>query len=121
MEVIVTGVGVSSVTYICDYLALPDKFVRHNSIGITLQVSIVKNQLLVGAELVDRGAAAFTLEQLGDLSIRGCQHRCARWRRNIYRVVSATFRSCVGKRVQQLVWFDAGNRNYEFKCADKTS
>jgi hypothetical protein len=82
-------------------------------------VSVVKDQILVRVELIDRGATAFALKELDDLAICGSEYGSFSRRHNVDCVVYAAFGACVVKSVNQLFWFNSGNRNDEIHRADK--
>jgi|GEM_PF-6575073 len=67
----ISRAGVSRVADVSDDLALLHKFARRETIGVTLQVSIIENDFRVGAQLINRRAAAFALEEFYDFAI-GC-------------------------------------------------
>ncbi len=120
MQVEISGAGISGVADVRDDLALAHRLSHHQCIGIALEVRVVEHELLVGAELIDRGAAAFALEEFDDFAVGGRDDSSACGRGNIDRVVDARLRTRVGKRVRQLIRSDANDRNDQFQSSDKT-
>ncbi len=116
----ISHAGISSVTHVTDDLALANKFSRRQAVGISLEMSVIENEFLVGAELIDRYAAALAREESDDLAVGGSHDRRAGRGRNIDRVVDASFRTRVGESVQQLIGSDANYRNDQFQSSDKT-
>ena len=71
---VVTGACVSGVADIRDYLSLMHDGAFSQAIGVMREVRVVKDELLIGAELIDRGAAAFALKELLNLAVSGSKH-----------------------------------------------
>lgn len=119
MKVKISRAGVAGVADERDRLALPNKLSHSQSFSITLEMSVIEHELFVGAELVNRRAAAFALEEFDDLAV-GCGHdRGAGWSGNVDGVMNSSFRASVGKSVKQLIWSDAGDGDEQFQSADK--
>ena len=116
---IVAGAGVSGVADVSDDLSLPHEIAFGQTIGVTRQVSVVEDQILVSIELIDRDAAAFALKELDDLAICGSEYGSFSRRHDIDCVVYATFRARIVVSVDQLFRFDSGNGNDEVYCAEK--
>ena len=87
----ISGARVSSVANIRDHLALFCKLAFCNAVGVTLQMSVVKDQFPIDAQLVDGRAAAFALEEFDDLAIGGGHDWSSRGRGNIDSVMHTAF------------------------------
>ena len=116
---VVSGAGVSGVADVSDDIALFHLVSFGETGSVAGEVSVVKDQLLVRIELIDRGAAAFALKEFHDVTICCRQDRRACGRRNVDRVMHAAFGSCLVEGVYQLVWSDAGNGNDQLYFAHK--
>ena len=111
MEMKISRAGVAGVADIADDLSLTKRLSGYQSIGIALQMGVIKYELLIGAELIDCRTTAFALEEFEDLAIGSCHHRRARRRGDIHCIVHPSFGARVAKRVQQLIRPDAHDGN----------
>lgn len=84
---------ISRVADISDNLTLAHTTACYHSISKTIQVRVVEDEPLVGAELVNRVAAALAGEEPGDLAIGSCEHRRAARRHDVNRIVNALRRT----------------------------
>src|ERR1700730_5883154 len=99
---IIAGAGVSSVTNITDNFPLPSKLAGYQAIGIALKMSVVKDEFLVRAELIDCRSTPIALEKPHNFSV-ACRHdRSSSWSHDIDCVMGTSFRARVRKRVLQL-------------------
>jgi hypothetical protein len=83
-------------------------------------VCVVKDQLLIRAELIDRGAAAFALKELLNLAVSSGENGGFSSGGNIDRIVNAAFGACGVESVDQLFRPDSGDRNDEICYADES-
>src|ERR1043166_6926344 len=83
------------------------------------EVRVVKDQFLIDAELINRGAAAFALKEFQNLAAGSGEHGRFSSGGNIDRIVYATFRPRVVEGIEQLFGFDSGDGNDEIHRADK--
>src|SRR6476620_8875485 len=120
MKVKISRSGVTGVAYVADDLALSSKLSSHKTVGVALQVGVIENELSVGTELVDCGAAPFTLKQFEDLAISGGDDSGSGRRRNIDGVVDSSFRARICERIQELGRFYSDHWNDQFQSANKT-
>src|SRR5438093_29001 len=95
----ISRAGVPGVADISNDLALPYKLTFHHAVGIALQMSVIKDELLAGAELIDGCSAAFALEEFYDLAIGSGHHRSPDGGGNINSVVHAPFCARIRERV----------------------
>src|SRR5882762_8906235 len=102
MEVTVSRAGVPRVTDVTDDLTLSGKLSRCQAIRITLKMSVIKDQFLVRAELIDCRSTAVALKQSQNFSVARRHHRSSRWSHDIDGVVCTSFRARVSKGVLQL-------------------
>ena len=121
MEMIVSSAGITSIADISNDFSLSNKFADHNSVSVALQMGIVKHQLLVRAELIDCGSAAFALEKFYDLAVGSGHDWSSRGSEDIDCVVDTSFGARIRKRVLQLVNSHSNNWNNKLQRADKTS
>lgn len=117
---IVTGAGISGVTDVGDYLSLPHDVSFSEAIGVVREVGVVKDQFLVGAELINGCAAAFALKELLNLAVSSSQDGSFSSSGNVNRVVNAAFGARGVEGVDQLFRPDSGDRNDEICCADES-
>ena len=116
---IVTGACVSGIADVGNYLSLMHDVAFSEAIGVVREVGIVKDQFLVGAELIDRRAAAFALKELLNFAVSSSQDGSFSSSGNVNRIVNAAFRARGVEGVDQLFRPDSGDRNDEICCADK--
>lgn len=121
MEVIVSGAGVAGVADIGNDFSLLRKLTGSKAFGVALQMSVIKHESPIGAELVDRCATAFALEEFDDLAVGSGHNRRSRRRRNVDRVVDAALGARIRECIQQLIRPYAHDRNNEFQRAEITS
>ena len=121
MEVIIAGACVSRVADVTDDFTLPRKLADYQAIGIPSKVSVVKDELLVGAELIDCRSTAFTLEKSYNFSVAGRHDRSSNWGHNIDCVMGTSFQAPIRKRVLQLFRPHSRHGNNELQCANETS
>lgn len=91
MEVEISSACVAGVADIRDNFPLLRKLTDQESIGVALQVSVVKHELLIVAELIDCCPSALALEKLYDLAIGSSHDRGSSRSRDIDGVVDASF------------------------------
>src|SRR2546430_1890353 len=100
MEVKISGPGITRIADISDYLALPDEFAWRKAINITLEMGIIKHELLICTQLIDGCSAAVTLEKFYDFSISSGDNWGSGWSRDIDCVMDTSFGARVSKGVE---------------------
>ena len=118
MEVKISRAGVTGVADITNNFALTQKLSGYQSVGVALQMGVIKHELFIGAELIDCCATAFALEEFYDLAIGSGHHRRSRRRRNIYRIMHPSRGARVSEGVQQLIRPDSHDGNDQLQGAD---
>ena len=116
---VVTGARVSGVADVGDDLALFHEIAFGQTICVAREMSVIKDQILVCVELIDRCATFLALEELNDLAVCGSQDGSFSRRHNVDRVMYAAFGACVVESVDQLFWFNSGNGDDEIRAADE--
>ena len=116
---VVTGTCISGVADVGDHLSLVDDVSFSEAIGVVREVCVVKDQLLIGAELIDRRAAAFALKEFLNLAVSSGKHGSFSSGGNVDRIVNAAFGARGVEGVDQLFRFDSGDRDDEICCADE--
>ena len=99
MYVIVSRACVSRVADITNNLTLPRKLSHYQAICVTLEMSVVKDEFLIRAQLIDCRATALALKKSDNLSIARRQHRSSSWGHDIDGIVYASFPACRRKCV----------------------
>lgn len=117
---VVAGACVSGVADVRDYLALMHDVSFSEAIGVVREVGVVKDQFLVGAELIDRRAAAFALKEFLNLAVSSGKHGSFGGGGYVDRIVNAAFGACGVEGIDQLFRFDAGDGDDEICCADES-
>jgi hypothetical protein len=84
MQMIIAGARVAGVTDITDDIALSHVVAHAEAGGIAVEMRIIKDQLLVGAQLINYLAAESVATDPDDLAIRGRQHRSSARDHNVY-------------------------------------
>ncbi len=104
---------ISGVADITDDRSALDKLFFADLIRSALQMRVIIYARFIRAVLINRDAAEFALEKLGDFAVRCRYNGCALRRHYINRVVNSTFASRIGKSVLQLIAPDAFDRNHQ--------
>lgn len=104
MQVVIPCSGVSRIAYVRNGLALFREVTFSQTFGISIEMRVVVDKLVVSAQLIDRGSASFALKQFHDGSVRSRDYGRPPRRGNINRIMNAPFGTTLGKRVTQLVW-----------------
>jgi hypothetical protein len=121
MQVVIAGTSIPCITNVGNGLTLARKLPRVKLIRVALKVSVVKDQLLVSAELVDGCAPTLALEESNNLAVGRGEDWSSRGGRNIYGVMHAPFRARIGEGVMQLVWLHSGDWNDQFQFPDEAA
>ncbi len=121
MQLKISSAGVAGVADIRDNFPLLYKLTSHLAIGVALQVSVIKHELLIVAELIDCCPAALTLEKFYDLAVGSSHDRGSSRGRDIDGVVDASFGTRISERIQQLVWSYTNHWNDQVQRADETT
>lgn len=116
---VVAGACISGVAHVSDHLSLVYKVAFSETSGVVREVRVVKDQFLIGTELIDRRAAAFALKEPLNLAVTSGKDGSFSGCGNIDGIVYAAFGTCGVKGVDQLFRSDAGNWDDEICCADK--
>ena len=103
--------GVSGIADIGDSLTLPGEVSFRQTLGISIQVRIVKDEPAISAQLINGRAATIAVKKFHDGSVRGGDHGSSERRWNIDRVMNPPFRTRVRKCVAQLIGPHTGDRN----------
>ena len=111
MQMIIPCSGVSGIADIGDSLTLPRKVPFRQTLGISIQVRIVKDESAVGAQLINGRAATIAVKEFNDGSVRRGDHGSSERRWNIDRVMDPAFCSRIGKCIAQLIGPNPGDRN----------
>lgn len=109
---VVACAGISSVSNVSDGLALTHDFSLRDSVCITVEVSVVVDGFIVRVELINSNAATITVEELNDLAISGCEHRCAHGRDDVYCVMHAALGTSICEGVLELFRSNSGHGDY---------
>ena len=121
MQVVIADTCVTRITNVGNCLALARKLSWEKALRIALKVSVVKDQLLVSAELVDGCAATLALEESNNFAVGRGEDWGSRGSRDIYSVMHASFGTRIGKGVNQLVWWHSGDWNDQFQVPDEAN
>ena len=116
---VVTGACIAGVADIRDYLTLPHDVSFSQAVGVVREVRVVEDQFLIGAELIDRRAAAFALKELLNLAVSGGKDGSFSSSGDVDRVVNTAFGARGVKGVDELFRTDSGDRNDEICCSDE--
>src|SRR5258706_10639228 len=81
------------------------------ALGISIQVSVVKYESAVSAQLINGRAATLAVKEFHDGSVRGGDNRSSERRWNIDRVMNPAFGPRIRKCIAQLIGPDTGDRN----------
>src|SRR5215475_7701009 len=88
---IITGARIAGVADVRDHLSLLHRVSFSEASGVMREVRVVEDQFLIGAELIDRRAAAFAMEELLNLAVGGSKYGCFSGGGNVDRIVNAAF------------------------------
>ena len=103
--------GVSGIADIGDSLTLPGEVSFRQTLGISIQVRIVKDEPAISAQLINGRAATIAVKKFHDGSVRGGDHGSSERRWNIDRVVDPAFGTRFRKCIAQLIGPHTGDRN----------
>ncbi len=106
---VITGAGVSGVSDVGNHVSLSHCVAFGQTICVMREVGVIKNEFLIGAELIDRSAAAFALEELQNFAVSGGENGRFRGRGDVDRIVRTAFRSRIREGVEQLFGTDTGD------------
>jgi len=121
MQVVIAGASIPRITNVGNCLTLARELPWGKALRIALKMSVVKDQLLVSAELVDGCAASLALEESNYLAVGRGEDGGSRGSRDIYSVMHASFGARIGKGVNQLVWSHSGDWNDQFQVPDEAN
>ena len=100
---IISGTGVSSITDIGDGFTLPGKMSFRQTVGVSIQVRVVKHEAAVATQLINGGATAIAVKEFNDGAVRCGDHGSSEWRGNIDGIMYPAFGAGFGKRIVQLI------------------
>ena len=101
MQVVIAGACVAGVADISDDIALSHVIAHAEAVGVVVDMRVIKDHLLIVAQLVNYLAAESVAPDPDDLAVAGRQHRSFARDHNIYRAVDpATGTRCVESVVQ---------------------
>ena len=115
----VAGTCITGVADVGDNLALLDCAAFDETVGIAREVSVVKDELPVSAELIDRGPTALAVEEFENLAVGRGQYGCFGGGHYVYRVVNAPFRACIVEGVDKLVRPHTSDRDDQVYLTDE--
>src|SRR5262245_16086434 len=101
MQMVIAGACVAGVTDIADDVAL-SHVIAHADVGVVIEMRVIKDQLLVGAQLINYLAAESVAADPDNLAIGGCQHRSSARDHNVYCAVDSAPGTRRVERVMQI-------------------
>src|SRR5437870_5837567 len=111
MQMIIPCSGVSGIADIGDSLTLPGEVSFRQTLGISIQVRIVKDEPAISAQLINGRAATIAVKKFHDGSVRGGDHGSSERRWNIDRVMNPAFGTRFRQCIAQLIWSHTSDRN----------
>jgi len=103
--------SVSGIADIGDSLTLPGEVSFRQTLGISIQVRVVKDEPAVSAQLINGRAAPIAVKKFHDGSVRGGDHGSSERRWNIDRVMNPAFGTRFRKCIAQLIGPHTRDRN----------
>ena len=116
---VVTGARISGVADVRDYLSLLYDSSFGEALCVMREVRVVKDHFLIGADLIDRRATAFALEELLNLAVSSGKDGSFGRSGNVDRIVNAALGARGVEGIDQLIWSNSRDRNDEICCSDK--
>jgi len=116
---VITGACISGVADVRDHLSLSNVVSFGETSGVVREVCVIKDHFLIGAELVNRRAAAFTLEEFLNFAICCRKDGSFSSSGNVDRIVNAALGARGVEGVDQLIRSNSGDRDDEICCADE--
>lgn len=111
MQMVIAGACVAGVADIADDITL-SRVIAHFEIGgVAIEMRVIKDQLLIGAQLINYLAAASVAANPDDLAIVGRQHWSSARHDNVYCAMDPSAGTRRVERVLQIVWARAFDRN----------
>src|ERR1044071_123163 len=89
---IVASACIAGVADVGNHLTLLHRVSFDETIGVMREVRVVEDEIPVGVQLINRGAAALTVEELDNLAVSSRKNRSFSGRHNVDRVVHAADR-----------------------------
>lgn len=111
MQMVIAGACVAGVAHITDDVALSHVITHAEAVGVAIEVRVIKDQLLIVAQLINYLAAEPVATDPDDLAVGGGQHRSPARDDNVYRAVNAAAGTRRVERVLQIGWTHAFDRN----------
>ena len=87
MQMVIAGACVAGVADISDDVALSHVIAHAEPVGVVVEVRVIKDQLLIVAQLVNYLTAESVAPDPDDLAVGGRQHRSPVRDYNVYRAV----------------------------------
>src|SRR4029078_11034997 len=116
MKVVVDSARVSGISDERDHASASNDVMLFQPIGTTLKMRVVKDQLAVSAQFIDRDTAGVRIEKFDDLAISCRKHGRAGRCHDINGVVRSTAGTRLCKRVYQLITSYAFYRDEQLIC-----
>src|SRR5262245_60316379 len=111
MQMVIAGACVAGVADISDDVALSHGIAYAETGGVVVEMRVIKDHLLVVAQLVNYLAAESIAPDPDDLAVAGRQHRSSVRDYNIYRAVDPATGTRRVERVMQIARTPAFDRN----------
>jgi hypothetical protein len=111
MEVVITWAGVAGVADISDDFALSHVIAHAEAFSVAVQMRVIKDHLLIGAQLINYLAAEPVAADPDDLAVGGGQHRSPARNHNVYRAMDSSSGTRRAERIVQIIGAPAGYRN----------
>ena len=111
MQMIIAAACVAGVADISDDVALSHLIAHAEAVGVVIEMRVIKDQLLIVAQLINYLAAESVATDPDDLAVRCRQHRSSARDHNVYCAVDPASGTRRVERVMQIIWTPAGDRN----------
>ena len=114
---VVTGARISGVADVRDYLSLLYDSSFGEALCVMREVRVVEDHFLIGADLIDRRATAFALEELLNLAVSSGKDGSFGRSGNVDRIVNAALGARGVEGIDQLFRPDTGDGNNKIRSS----
>jgi hypothetical protein len=115
MQMVIAGARVAGVADISDDISLPHVIAHTEAVCVVVEVRVIKDQLLIVAQLINYLAAESVATDPDHLAAGGGQHRSPARNHNVYCAMDSSPGTRRAERVVQIILTPARDRNNQIR------